>query len=89
MRFLGATLLHVAGSGTLGLFMAFGFYLNKESRKMYLFTGLIVAIILHTIFNYLIIKSGSDLFLVFGGVWLAVIGLILIIEKVKTIKAVN
>jgi len=86
MRFIGATLLHVASSATIGIFAGLGFFLDKESKKIHLFTGILVAICLHTIFNWFIIKAGENLFFVFGGVWLSIICIIFMIEKVKTLK---
>jgi RsiW-degrading membrane proteinase PrsW (M82 family) len=86
MRFIGATLLHVASSALVGAFLAFGFFKDNESKKMHLFTGLVLAIVLHTIFNWFIIKAGENLFFVFGGVWLSIIAIIFTIEKVKTLK---
>ena len=87
VRFIGATLLHTLSSGALGAVMAFSFYRQKVVREEHLFIGLLLAIALHTIFNYLIMVHGANgLFPVFFGVWVALIGLIFIFEKVKRIK---
>lgn len=86
MRFIGATLLHTVSSATVGFFMSLSFYKGKEVKKSVLLFGLMVAIALHTIFNLLIIKSEDNLFMVFSGVWVLVIALMFIFEKVKTIK---
>ena len=86
MRFIGATLLHVLSSATIGIFIAFGFYMNKDAKKTHLFTGILFAIILHALFNWFIINSGGNLFFVFAGVWISIITIIFLIEKVKTIK---
>lgn len=85
-RFLGATLLHVASSATIGVMMGLSYYKKLSLKKIFLFTGIVLAIVLHTVFNLLIIKLQSDLFLVFSGVWILIILLIVLIEKVKRIQ---
>ena len=86
MRFIGATLLHTASSATIGVFMAFGFYKNRERKKNFLFTGLLLATLLHVIFNSIIIKFDDNIFLTFAGVWVAIVLLLFIFEKIKTIR---
>lgn len=53
LRFIGATLLHTLSSGLLGYYWALSFIRQK---RQILFFGLAAATLLHTIFNYLIIK---------------------------------
>ena len=53
LRFIGATLLHTLGSGLLGYYWARSII---ENRRALLLTGFTLATILHTIFNYLIIR---------------------------------
>lgn len=53
LRFIGATLLHTISSGLLG------YYWAKEiitKHRSFLYTGFILATVLHTVFNYLILK---------------------------------
>ncbi len=85
-RFLGATLLHIASSASVGVMIGLAYYKKSWLKKIFLFTGLGLAIALHTIFNLLIIKFGSDTFLVFTGVWILIIFLIVLLEKVKNIN---
>jgi len=88
LRFLGASLLHVLSSATVGVFIALSFYKSHTVRIGYLAVGLILAITLHTLFNFLIIASnGSGTLMVFVGVWVGIIILFLILERVKRIKA--
>lgn len=82
-RFLGATLLHIASSATIGVMMGLSYYKKPWVKNVFLVLGLCTAIILHVIFNLLIIKLGKDLFFVFAGVWILIIILIVLIEKVK------
>jgi protease PrsW len=85
-RFLGATLLHVASSAIIGVMMSLAYYKKPKLKKIFLFTGIAMSILLHTVFNLLIIKFGNDLFFVFAGVWILIILLIVLIEKVKKIN---
>jgi protease PrsW len=84
-RFLGATLLHIASSATIGVMMGLAYFKNLKRKKLFLFTGIALAILLHTIFNLLIIRFESDLFFIFAGVWVLIILLFVIIEKIKRI----
>lgn len=83
MRFLGATLLHTASSATIGIMYGLSFYLRKSIKNIFIFIGISTSIVLHTIFNLLIIKSGDKIFFVFSGVWIIVTLIIVAIEKVK------
>ena|SRR3989344_3078199 len=83
MRFLGATLLHTASSATIGIMYGLSFYQSKSIKKIAILIGVSTSIILHTIFNLLIIESGDKIFFVFSGVWVLVTFVIVAIEKVK------
>jgi RsiW-degrading membrane proteinase PrsW (M82 family) len=90
LRFVGASLLHVVSSGTLGFFLALGFYKRGGVKKVDAFIGLIAAIVLHALFNLFILKGeGNSAYTltVFAFVWLAVILLLIGFEKVKQLKA--
>ena len=65
LRFIGATLLHTLSSGFVGYYwsLAFvkgatGFSLRHERELHPIIKGLLIATVLHAIFNYLIIKTG-------------------------------
>ncbi|MFZ2523307.1 MAG: PrsW family glutamic-type intramembrane protease [Minisyncoccia bacterium] len=87
MRFLGASLIHIMSSATIGVCMGLTFY-SKKSRKIeYTLLGIILAILLHTAFNLFIINQAEgSIFFVFGMVWVGVIVLLLLFEKVKNIS---
>lgn len=90
LRFLGATLLHTLSSAAIGIMIALSFYRKKVFKKTYAFLGLILAIVLHTLFNFFIMKeSGSQMLTVFFFVWIGIIILILLFEKIKRIKNPN
>lgn len=87
-RFLGASLLHILASGTLGVLLAFSFYKSNTTKIIYSLIGLSLAIVLHALFNFFIMDaSGEGILGVFLFVWLGIIVLFLIFEKVKIIEA--
>lgn len=86
LRFVGASLLHIISSATIGIFMGLSVYKSKIKKIIYLLMGIILAIGLHTTFNLLIIReTDGNIFLVFGVVWIGIITLLLLFEKVKHI----
>ncbi len=86
-RFMGASLLHVAASGVFSIFIGYAFYKGKFTKLGMIFIGLIVATIIHTIFNFIIIISDQQrMFIAFSFVWITIIILILSLERVKRIK---
>lgn len=86
-RFLGATLLHVASSAAIGVMLGLAYYKRPKTKKKLLFTGLALAVLLHTVFNLLIIKLENNLFFVFVGVWVLIVLLITLIEKIKKVRS--
>ncbi|MBI5126535.1 MAG: PrsW family intramembrane metalloprotease [Candidatus Taylorbacteria bacterium] len=87
LRFIGATLLHVVASGTVGMCMGLAFYKKGFGRFLALITGLIIATALHTTFNLFIISATAfDTLKIFGVVWIGVIIIILLFEKVKAVQ---
>lgn len=87
-RFLGPTLLHVLASGTVGAFLALAFF--KSTTKKFIFgsIGLFIAIVLHALFNFFIMDaSGETILGVFLFVWMGIILLFLIFERVKILEA--
>lgn len=87
-RFLGATLLHVLSSGTVGAFLALSFYKSNTLKLAFGTFGLFIAIVLHALFNFFIIDaSGETILAVFLFVWMGIIVLFLIFEKVKLLES--
>ena len=67
LRFLGSTLLHTVTSGIIGIALGLSFYMNKIKQNLYLFLGILIAIVLHSAFNFFIMNSnGSDFLKVFA-----------------------
>lgn len=85
LRFVGASLLHIISSATIGISMALAFYKTARQKGLYLVFGMILAIVLHTVFNLFIINGVTNIFFVFGTVWVGIILLLLFFEKVKRI----
>ncbi len=87
LRFVGASVLHILASATIGVCMALAFYKSKNTKRVYLAIGIILAILLHTLFNLFIINGvGGNIFLTFGAVWLGIAVLLLAFEKIKRIQ---
>ncbi|MCA9366335.1 PrsW family intramembrane metalloprotease [Candidatus Kaiserbacteria bacterium] len=87
-RFLGATLLHVLASGTVGAFLALTFYKHNFLKLLSGTIGLFIAIVLHALFNFFIMDaSGETILGVFLFVWMGIIVLFIVFEKVKLIEA--
>lgn len=83
LRFLGSTLLHAIASSMIGSALGLSFYM-KGNRAIYLISGLLCAIILHSVFNFFIMKGNGENFLnVFGFLWVVAIINILIFEKLR------
>ncbi len=83
LRFMGAMLLHTLASATIGVAMALSFYAPAAIRKMYTLAGVILAIGLHTLFNFLILNEGNAVFGIFLCIWVGIVILLLFTEKVK------
>lgn len=84
IRFVGATLLHVVASGAIGVSAAFSFYKSTKTKIYYRIGGVITAVALHVAFNLFILQgSGDVLFASFFLVWIAVILLLVFVEKIK------
>jgi len=56
LRFIGANLLHLLASGFIGYFWALSLIKDKKS---YFYQGLTIGIVIHSIFNIIIIKFGE------------------------------
>jgi RsiW-degrading membrane proteinase PrsW (M82 family) len=57
LRFLGATLLHCVTAGIIGFHWAIG-WVRRRYFWLHILAGLIIAVLLHSIFNYLILTTG-------------------------------
>ncbi len=72
LRFVGASLIHVLSSAIIGGALAFAFYRETWDKIWFGLIGVILAISLHAVFNFLIITTGAGRVLtVFLCVWVA------------------
>jgi RsiW-degrading membrane proteinase PrsW (M82 family) len=86
MRFIGASLLHVVSSGVIGVFLSFSFYKTRRDHILYGFFGVILATLLHTYFNLFILYTSKDkIFFIFTGVWVCILILMVLFERIKHI----
>jgi RsiW-degrading membrane proteinase PrsW (M82 family) len=84
LRFVGANLLHALCSGIIGFFWALRLIYKKKS---FLYWGLSIGILLHTIFNIVIIRFGGlAIFLATLGLFLAAVSLLWAFDVLKEIK---
>lgn len=87
-RFLGATLLHVLASATIGVFLAFAFYKSANIKLVFGTFGLFIAILLHALFNFFIMDaSGGGILTIFLFVWMGIVILFLLFEKIKLLES--
>lgn len=93
-RFLGATLLHVLASATIGIGLALAFYKSRWYKLLYGTIGLFIAILLHALFNFFIINATepgkeNGVLLVLLFVWMGIIVLFLLFEKIKLLESTH
>lgn len=89
IRFIGTTLLHIVSSAAVGAAVALSFYRKKRVRHEYFIVGMLAAIVLHTLFNFFILRVGSmGIFGIFALIWILIILLLLLFERVKRIKRI-
>lgn len=87
LRFLGASILHSVLAAILGIIIGFVFYKKRMTRFRFTVIGLGIVIILHTFFNYFIIKYVEINGLVTLGIlWIVTLFIISMFEKVRGIN---
>jgi RsiW-degrading membrane proteinase PrsW (M82 family) len=90
LRFLGSTLLHAVSSGIIGISLGLSFFMGKFIKKIYLLMGLILAIALHSAFNFFIMEDKGNNFLrVLGFLWVVTIIIMLLFEKLRRMSIKN
>ncbi|MCE9628545.1 MAG: PrsW family intramembrane metalloprotease [Candidatus Vogelbacteria bacterium] len=86
LRFLGATVVHIVSSAVVGGAIALTFCSSVKKRILTFVFGLIIATLLHTIFNFfIIVSSTAQMFKIFLVLWVAAILVIYFFERVKRI----
>jgi len=86
MRFIGASLLHIISSATIGLGLSLSFFKSRALRFKMTSLAFVAAVIIHAVFNIFILnQTGLGTFAVFGAVWFGVTIILFLFEKIKTI----
>jgi RsiW-degrading membrane proteinase PrsW (M82 family) len=90
-RSIGPMLIHLISSAMLGLFIGLAFYKSRFMKFIYFTVGLLVAIILHSLFNFFIILNDtthniSYFWTACSGTWVFVIVLLIFFERVKNVS---
>lgn len=87
LRFLGSTLLHVLASSAIGFAFAFSAGMRPPARVLAAALGLILAVVLHTAFNLLIMRPGASAALAaFFLVWMVAVIFFAAFEVLKYFK---
>jgi len=86
LRFIGATLVHVASSAIFGYFIASSFFKHEKVKKIWFFIGLAVSTCLHALFNLFIIVSNEETMIwSLVAVWIGSLVLFILFEKIKKV----
>lgn len=84
LRFVGSTLLHVIASSVIGFALAFSAARGATTRVVAAGAGLILAVALHALFNFLIIsQDGKSALPAFFTVWTGIVVLFALFEVLK------
>ncbi len=88
LRFVGATVLHIASSALLGLAFAFAFYSRFFFKVLAGTLGLILATLLHVYFNLSIMDTQGtiDTLVAFAPFWVVTVIIIILLGVVKRLK---
>lgn len=87
LRFIGANVLHVVSSGIIGIFLGYAFYKSTARKVLYGFIGIVLATLLHALFNFSIISLENKPLVVFMGLWVVAIILIFFFERIKNVTS--
>jgi RsiW-degrading membrane proteinase PrsW (M82 family) len=84
LRFVGSTLLHVTASSVIGFSLAFPSHRSPVVRILAAALGLILAVSLHALFNFLIIsQDGANALPAFFTVWTGIVVIFALFEVLK------
>lgn len=87
LRFIGASLLHIVSSSTIGTALALTYFKPRKVKIWWTTCAFVLAVTFHTIFNLFIINQNNfNTFLTFLTVWAGVAILLFMFEKIKRTK---
>lgn len=88
LRFLGATFLHALSSAIIGFFIGLSFF-EKEKRKSLISIGVILAVLLHGLYNFSIIELGKGLNTLIVPFFLLITAALFVSFGFKKLKKIN
>jgi RsiW-degrading membrane proteinase PrsW (M82 family) len=87
-RFIGATLLHVLASASIGVCLALAYYQSNRIKVLAGMLGVGIATLLHGFFNLFVMgANGGSIISIFLFVWFGIIILFFLFERVKILEA--
>jgi RsiW-degrading membrane proteinase PrsW (M82 family) len=90
MRFIGATLVHIVSSATIGFTFGYVFFHSRFVKFIAILVGLAGAIAIHASFNLSILNADAGNTLkTFAWIWGGVVLLIILFEEVKAVHIRN
>jgi RsiW-degrading membrane proteinase PrsW (M82 family) len=90
LRFIGATFLHTLCSAVLGYFLAMSFFHVKE-RTVLMITGLLVAVLLHGLYDFSIITLDQPMNILFPVAIIVVLAIFVLhaFSSIKKLKSIS
>lgn len=88
LRFLGATFLHALSSAIIGFFIGLSFFEKKKRRRL-IFTGMILAVLLHGLYNFSIIEMGKGINALMIPFFLLIVAAFFVSFGFKKLKQIN
>ena len=86
LRFIGATLVHIISSATIGFLLGYVFFQGKIAKTTAFIIGLAIAITIHATFNISIANADpTDTLRSFAWIWGGVVLLIVLFEEIKAV----
>ncbi len=87
LRFIGATVVHVVSSATIGFALGLVFYKGLGSKVLAGIVGFVASVALHAAFNLSIIDAitVADALQVFAWFWGAIVILLILFEEIKAV----
>lgn len=90
LRFIGASVVHIVSSAIIGAAISLSYYSKDKIKVLNLTLGFILAVLLHALFNFLIITEIEIGILgIFALWWVIAIVVMLMFEKVKNSEKLN
>ena len=87
MRYMGTTLMHAITASLAGIALGLMYYRPRMHKVIAVCIGLFLACAFHSVFNLMIVQNnGENFFQVFGMIWLATIGILILYERLRAMS---